>query len=189
MSRHKEFNPADALEQAMLVFWDHGFEGSSTAELSTRMGIGKRSMYDTFGDKRQLYVAALRRYIDSTDAARDHAVSVATSLNEALSALLAPPPGNDAHPRGCFATAAAAATPADDAEIGAILDGHMARGRARIAAQICRFTATPKSRAVEIAHFAQDAATGLRVRARAGLTQPGDVTRLVTVVNTLATAA
>ncbi len=60
--RPKSFDETAALEAAMAVFWAKGFEAASIAELVAAMGIGRQSLYDTFGDKRALYLAALRHY-------------------------------------------------------------------------------------------------------------------------------
>jgi len=62
MARVKEFDRAAALQAAIVTFAAHGFEGTSTDELLQAMQIGRQSMYDTFGDKRQLYLSALRQY-------------------------------------------------------------------------------------------------------------------------------
>lgn len=62
MARPKEFDRDTALKQAIQVFIDHGYEGSSTAGLLEAMGISRQSLYDTFGDKRALYLEALQRY-------------------------------------------------------------------------------------------------------------------------------
>lgn len=62
MARPKEFDREAALDAAMEVFREHGFEGASAAMLVESMGIGRQSLYDTFGDKWQLYLAAVRRY-------------------------------------------------------------------------------------------------------------------------------
>lgn len=62
VARVKEFDRDAALRAAIATFATHGFEGTSTDELLRAMQIGRQSMYDTFGDKRQLYLAALRRY-------------------------------------------------------------------------------------------------------------------------------
>jgi len=62
VARVKEFDREAALQAAIVTFAARGFEGTSTDELLQAMQIGRQSMYDTFGDKRQLYLAALRKY-------------------------------------------------------------------------------------------------------------------------------
>jgi TetR/AcrR family transcriptional regulator, transcriptional repressor for nem operon len=62
MPRPKEFDREVAVERAMSVFWSKGYAATSTDDLLEAMKIGRQSMYDTFGDKRRLYVEALRRY-------------------------------------------------------------------------------------------------------------------------------
>jgi AcrR family transcriptional regulator len=62
MARRKEFDREEVLKAAVATFADHGFEGTSTDELLAAMGISRQSLYDTFGDKRQLYLEALRHY-------------------------------------------------------------------------------------------------------------------------------
>lgn len=62
MARHKEFDRDEALHKAMEVFWSRGYEAASVGELVRHMGINRQSLYDTFGDKHALYLAALDRY-------------------------------------------------------------------------------------------------------------------------------
>jgi TetR/AcrR family transcriptional regulator, transcriptional repressor for nem operon len=62
MARPREFDRDEVLEEAIKVFADHGFGGTSTDVLLKAMGISRQSMYDTFGDKRRLYLEALQRY-------------------------------------------------------------------------------------------------------------------------------
>jgi TetR/AcrR family transcriptional regulator, transcriptional repressor for nem operon len=62
MARPKEFNRDQVLDQATDVFWRRGFEATSIGDLVEELGIGRQSLYDTFGDKHSLYVAALDRY-------------------------------------------------------------------------------------------------------------------------------
>jgi TetR/AcrR family transcriptional repressor of nem operon len=63
--RPKSFDETAALEAAMAVFWAKGYDGTSMADLVEAMGIGRQSLYDTFGDKRGLYLRALRHYGES----------------------------------------------------------------------------------------------------------------------------
>jgi TetR/AcrR family transcriptional regulator, transcriptional repressor for nem operon len=62
MARPKDFDRDIAVERAMSVFWSKGYAATSTDDLLQAMKIGRQSMYDTFGDKRRLYVEALERY-------------------------------------------------------------------------------------------------------------------------------
>lgn len=62
MARAKEFDEDAVLLKAMRLFWEKGYEKTSMMDLVTHMGIHKRSIYDTFGDKHSLYMKALKRY-------------------------------------------------------------------------------------------------------------------------------
>jgi TetR/AcrR family transcriptional repressor of nem operon len=63
MARPKEFDPDEVLGKIMDQFWIHGYEGTSMDDLVRAAGIGRQSLYDTFGDKRALYLAALDRFV------------------------------------------------------------------------------------------------------------------------------
>ena len=62
MPRPKEFNPDDAIEKAMQVFWHKGYEATSMEDLLEAMDLNRGSLYDTFGDKRQLFLKVIDRY-------------------------------------------------------------------------------------------------------------------------------
>ncbi len=62
MARPQEFNTAEALHQAMDVFWRKGYEATSMADLLKAMGLSKSSLYATFGGKRELFLAAFDAY-------------------------------------------------------------------------------------------------------------------------------
>jgi TetR/AcrR family transcriptional regulator, transcriptional repressor for nem operon len=63
MARTKEFDRDEALRAAIGVFCEKGYAAASTDELMRAMKISRQSMYDTFGDKRQLYLEAFQRYL------------------------------------------------------------------------------------------------------------------------------
>jgi TetR/AcrR family transcriptional repressor of nem operon len=65
MARPQEFETAEVLDRAMELFWLQGYEATSLQDLLDHMGIGRQSLYNTFGDKRQLFLAALDRYADT----------------------------------------------------------------------------------------------------------------------------
>jgi AcrR family transcriptional regulator len=62
MARPKSFDSNEVLDAAIATFREHGYEGSSAQMLVSAAGIGRQSLYDTFGDKWRLYLSALRRY-------------------------------------------------------------------------------------------------------------------------------
>ncbi len=62
MPRAKEFEPEAALQQAIELFWQKGYEATSMRDLLEGMGIGRGSFYGTFGDKHSLFLAALDRF-------------------------------------------------------------------------------------------------------------------------------
>ncbi len=62
----KQFDTDVVLEKAMQVFRAHGYEAASLSELLKHMGIGKKSLYDTFGNKQSLFLKALEHYAHTT---------------------------------------------------------------------------------------------------------------------------
>ncbi|WSQ09044.1 TetR/AcrR family transcriptional regulator [Streptomyces sp. NBC_01231] len=67
MARTKEFDPEAALQSALELFWQRGFEATSMSDLVEHLGIGRASIYATFGSKHELYLKALDRYQESGD--------------------------------------------------------------------------------------------------------------------------
>jgi AcrR family transcriptional regulator len=63
--RPRTFNPDKALDVAMLLFWQHGYEGTSLAALTDAMGINTPSLYAAFGTKDQLFQKVLDRYLQN----------------------------------------------------------------------------------------------------------------------------
>lgn len=62
MPRTKEFEPGEALDAAMQLFWRKGYAATSLRDLLDGMGIGYGSLYNTFGDKHALFLASLDRF-------------------------------------------------------------------------------------------------------------------------------
>src|ERR1700680_2337417 len=63
MARPKEFDQERPLHRAISIFSQKGFAATSTDELMRAMEVGRQSMYDTFGDKRALFLKALEVYV------------------------------------------------------------------------------------------------------------------------------
>jgi AcrR family transcriptional regulator len=61
--RPRSFDREAALEQALRTFWEHGYDGTSVADLTRAMGIGPPSLYAAFGDKRTLFEEVVESYV------------------------------------------------------------------------------------------------------------------------------
>jgi AcrR family transcriptional regulator len=88
MARPREFDADTALDAAIEVFREHGFEGTSAQMLVDAIGIGRQSLYDTFGDKWQLYRTAVRRYSEAERAAHLNALGSGPRAIDGINAML-----------------------------------------------------------------------------------------------------
>ncbi len=64
MARTKAFDPNEVLLKALGVFGSRGYEGTSLPDLLQGLGIARQSLYDTYGTKRNLFLAAVKHYMD-----------------------------------------------------------------------------------------------------------------------------
>lgn len=62
MARTKVFDEDEVLNKAMDLFWEKGYNGTSAQDLVDQLGISRSSLYDTYGDKYQLFKEALLQY-------------------------------------------------------------------------------------------------------------------------------
>jgi TetR/AcrR family transcriptional regulator, transcriptional repressor for nem operon len=121
MAGKKAFLPDQALDAAMNLFWKQGYEASSIEDIVQATGLGRGSLYDTFGDKHALYVAALKRYLTKvpSDIEQDEQIALKETLERYfyhwIDLLLADP-----ERRGCFLVNATMEMAPCDAEVAAI---------------------------------------------------------------------
>lgn len=102
--RPREFDPETALEAAMKVFWAHGYEGASMADLAGAMGMKAPSIYATFGNKESLFFKALERYYAGPGSYLEGALaqpSAARVARHLLYSAIETVAGDDT-PRGCL---------------------------------------------------------------------------------------
>ena len=125
MARAKAFNPDEALDQAMDVFWHHGYEGASMQHLAEATRLNRSSIYNTFGSKHALYLAALDRYRRVTAAMLLDPLAEALPLRDAMEqifkrvvdeSLCSPAKARTGRPAGCFVACAALARAPHDPE-------------------------------------------------------------------------
>lgn len=117
MSGAKQFDPDQALDRAMRAFWTQGFEGTSYAALTRATRLNKSSLYNAFGDKRQLYKRCLERFAAQFGErlrARLDAPTLAAAIDEFFDELTARFATDDV-PEGCMLTMAALEIGSDNA--------------------------------------------------------------------------
>src|SRR5690349_2032941 len=109
--RPREFNTEEALDKALHVFWQKGYEGASMPDLTEAMGINRPSLYAAFGNKESLFRKVLDRYAAGPAAYVQEALAAPTAravferlLAGAIEAL-----ANPKMPRGCLAVQGALA--------------------------------------------------------------------------------
>lgn len=103
LARSKEFNEGETLDKAMVLFWEKGYEKTSIQDLVDHMSIHRRSIYDTFGDKRSLFAKALGRYEEIIASGIREQVSKEKTTIEAIRKIFEFTIHTDSHyPKGCL---------------------------------------------------------------------------------------
>jgi len=131
--RPRGFDRDAALDSAMHLFWEHGYEGTSLAVLRQAMGeISSASFYAAFGSKEALYRETLARYLDRhggiLGALDDEALAPRARLEQALLASVAVQTDH-AHPKGCMVTLSAMISSDAGAPTRALTHGERERTR------------------------------------------------------------
>ncbi len=124
MARPLEFDPDQALDEAMELFWSNGYDATSLSDLLDVMELSKSSFYQSFGNKKQLYQQCLHQYRNQVSkkllADLDKAVSAMDFLEDlfvSISRKANTPKGR----RGCLIMNSASAKAPFDQEIGKIV--------------------------------------------------------------------
>jgi AcrR family transcriptional regulator len=175
--RPLSFDRDKALEEAMHVFWDKGYEGASISDLTAAMGITPPSLYAAFGDKEHLFLEAVERYTcgpgkgaPRAEAQPTARQAVAAWLHDAAVELTSP-----CHPRGCMVMTAAANCSASSTHIQAALAEHRAAQHAAVRERIERGIADgelpPSTDACALADFYVTVLEGMSFQARSGATR------------------
>jgi TetR/AcrR family transcriptional repressor of nem operon len=174
VARPKEFDRDTVLDHAVKAFANHGFGGTSTDDLLAAMGISRQSLYDTFGDKKSLYLAALRHYNEQSVSHLIRILNTAGSPLKGIEAALLEFAGRPTAEAalGCMGVSAVCEWGRSDDSITAITDG---MGTALVAALERRFAdakalgeVDPELDVKTAARFVSSSLSGLKVTARAG---------------------
>ena len=173
MVRVKAFDPDQALEAAMRMFWQRGFEATSMRDLLNGMSIGRGSFYDTFGDKRTLFLASLDRFekvrtswINET--LQDSGLEgIEEVFRRTIEGLVEFEPR-----RGCLLANTAVELAPHDPEVAAKISSYIRRTEAAFERALIRARAAeeipPDSDTAALARFLVNNLHGMRVLARAG---------------------
>src|ERR1700757_5538208 len=86
--RPRSFDENDALKKATQVFWSKGYDGVTIDDLVEGMGVGRPSLYAIFGDKRTLFLRALKAYAERKGALAAKALLSPQALRDALASFL-----------------------------------------------------------------------------------------------------
>ncbi|MCK2213264.1 TetR/AcrR family transcriptional regulator [Actinomadura sp. ATCC 31491] len=175
----KHFDPEEVLEQVERLFWQRGAT-TGIAEVVAATGISRSSLYATFGGKRELYVQALRRYVERRSAPVLDALAAdgrGLAAVEAFFDRLIASRCTGEHARwGCLVTNAHAQAEGGDPEVRAVLDGHQARLRAAFRAALEPGALRPGLDPDGAAELLTLLAYGVNLRSRAGA-HPDDLRR------------
>jgi TetR/AcrR family transcriptional repressor of nem operon len=122
MPWEKNFDVAEALDKAMQAFWTRGYEATSMQDLVDCTGVNRGSLYATYGDKRALFLAALRAYDEQVRrrllADLENRCPPKEAVRQLFLAFLGNPTGDN---RGCFLTNTALELAPHDREIGRLV--------------------------------------------------------------------
>ncbi|SFE23998.1 transcriptional regulator, TetR family [Paenibacillus algorifonticola] len=102
MARYKEFEVNEVLDKAIQLFWMQGYEKTSMQGLVDFMGIHRRSIYDTFGDKHALFMKALQRYEAIQNKKMRLLVEKQEPVKELIRQFFESSLEKEGEPQGCF---------------------------------------------------------------------------------------
>lgn len=175
--RPRSFDRDVALDSAVRLFWQRGFEATSVRDLTEHLGIGAPSLYHAFGAKHDLYFAALDRYARDDGGFVDRALSEEPTARAAALRLLREGPERYTRaglPTGCLIAIGDAGTgdPAVRAHAAAVRAAKVAALSARIRADRSAGRLPPEVDAAALAQFTFSTLNGLAQAARDGVGRP-----------------
>lgn len=180
------FDREAALHQAMLLFWRHGYEATSINDLTAAMQITPPSLYTAFGDKKQLFLEAVRRYVSGPVNSESIIAEAPTARHAATGLLQAAATGftGEDTPPGCLLASSAISCSAGAADVQKVLSnirlGIQERLRKKIALENRKRGAGAKMDAEVMASYVMALIQGMSTLARDG----ADRTKLMALIET-----
>lgn len=173
MARQREFDRDETLNKALEVFWQKGYAATSTTDLLDAMGIGRQSLYDTFGDKRSLYLEALRRYNEASvnDLLRHLKGDTPLAAIDNMLQAFASRPRRD-NVKGCMGVNAISEFGTSDEEVNALRDASAKLLNQAVEAQLRKAAADGEipvdTDIAQAAAFVAATLSGMKISAKAG---------------------
>ncbi|MFC4910570.1 TetR/AcrR family transcriptional regulator [Actinomadura gamaensis] len=179
MARPRTFDEDRALDAAMRLFWENGYEATSTRDLCTALGLDRSSVYNAFTSKHELFRRALIRYTDMMTAAQLEILDgpgtpAVDRLRRFMALVIEQEEANSRNGRGtgCLSVNTTVELAGRDPEIAA----HLARDterrltslRAVIAAGLRDGSITSTRNPVELAHYLNAVIAGIRISGQGG---------------------
>jgi AcrR family transcriptional regulator len=170
------FDRAAALREAMKLFWERGYEGTSFDDLIAAMGISASSFYNSFGSKEQIYREATDAYLEASGCwfmgiLNDEKLNTRNAFSRLFEGMAAELTRKDL-PAGCMISLACTHVPPSLATVREMMVQHRAVSEAAFAARIRKGIATgdvPADTDVDVlAAYFSAIARGLAVQARDG---------------------
>ncbi|AJK49920.1 TetR/AcrR family transcriptional regulator [Burkholderia plantarii] len=171
--RPRSFDEKGALEKAIQVFWSKGYDGVTIDDLVAGMGVGRPSLYAVFGDKRAIFLRALRAYAEAKGARAAKALFSPRTLRDSLASFLrhaVEAATEEGSAPGCLLVCVAPLV--DDAEVRQFLKDAASAGVALVERRFCDGISAgeiPSDFPVSVrASQTVDLARGLTMRAQLG---------------------
>ena len=127
MARNKAFDESQVLDKAVELFWTNGYHSTSANDLVDGLGLSRSSLYGTYGDKRSLFIQALKRYkhefADGVIKMFQETKDVKKTLLTVLQ-LIIDQDCKAVNPKGCFMVNTATELSGSDPEIAKIIDAN-----------------------------------------------------------------
>ncbi|GAA3141356.1 AcrR family transcriptional regulator [Kribbella aluminosa] len=171
--RPRTFDPDVALRQALDVFWERGYEGTSLSDLAEAMGIRSASIYAYFGSKEDLFRQVMSLYGATAGEPPRRALRDGATARDAIHAMLRATADQITHPEHPHYCMLILAAPTGAVENHAVRQ-FLADGRRRIYDEIRDRLAAdvPPARLDAIARYYTTVVQGLSLQARDGATRP-----------------
>jgi AcrR family transcriptional regulator len=173
--RPRTFDPDVALRQALDVFWERGYEGTSLSDLAAAMGIRSASIYASFGSKEDLFRQVMTLYGATAGEPPRRALREHTSAREAIHAMLRATADQITHPEHPHYCMLILAAPTGAVENHAVRE-FLAEGRhgmyLEIKDRLAQDPDVPQAVLEPMARYFTTVVQGLSIQARDGATRP-----------------